>query len=130
MLIFKSKYIPSPDFVEVNSIEDIKKTKPSDILVLKEFKAPFDLAKYCKENKVAYAIEANSILDALYASALEASYAIAEINLAKQLQKIADNYLWDMKILAKIANEEELEEIALNGIDGAIIKAKSIKPKA
>jgi len=39
------------------------------------------------------------------------------------LQKIADNYLWDMKILAIISSEDEIEEIALLEIDGAVVRA-------
>jgi len=86
-----------------------------------DFKPPFELAKYCKKNSLAYAIEANSVLDAIYASNLEASFAIANIELAQTLQKLADNYLWDMKILSKINSEEEIEKVVLLGIDGAYL---------
>ena len=102
MLVFNSKYIPSQKFVEVASVDDIKSTKPTDIVLLKEFMPPFDLAKYCQSNGVTYAVRADSINDAIYANALDATYAISNFDLAKELQKIADNYLWDMKILAII----------------------------
>jgi len=120
MILFGSKYIDSPKFVKVSSVEDIDKTTPNDILIV-DFNPPFELAKYCKENSLAYAIEAKSVLDAIYASNLEASFAIANIELAQTLQKLADNYLWDMKILAKIQSEDEIEKVALLGIDGAIL---------
>ncbi len=123
MLIFNSKYIPSQKFVEVACVEDIKTTKPADILLLKEFKPPFDLAKYCQKNRLFYAVRADSINEAIYANALDATYAIFNFDLAKELQKIADNYLWDMKILAIITDENLLQEVALSGIDGAIIEA-------
>ena len=120
MLILGSKYIDSPKFVKVSTVEDIDKTTPNDILLI-EFKPSFELAKYCKENSLAYAIEAKSALDAIYASNLEASFVIADIELAQTLQKLADNYLWDMKILVKINSEEDIEKVALLGIDGAYI---------
>ena len=120
MLIFGSKYIDSPKFVKVSTVEEINQTTPNDILLI-DFKAPFELAKYCKENSLTYAIEAKSALDAIYATNLNAAFAIANIELAQTLQKLADNYLWDMKILAKINNEEEIEKVALLGIDGAIL---------
>jgi len=119
MLIFRSKYIKSPNFVNVNSTEEINKTTTKDILLI-DFKPSFELAKYCKENSLTYAIEANSTIDAIYASNLEASFTIADIELAQILQKLADNYLWDMKILAKI-EEKEIEKIAMLGIDGAYL---------
>jgi len=119
MLIFRSKYIESPNFVNVNSVEEINKTTTKDILLI-DFKPPFELAKYCKENSLTYAIEANSAIDAIYASNLESSFAIADIELAQILQKLADNYLWDMKILVKI-KEKEIEKVAMLGIDGAYL---------
>lgn len=125
MLVFGSKYIPSQNFVEVATVEDIKRTTPNDIVLLKEFNTPFELAKYCQANRVSYAVKVSSIKDAIYASSLEASFAICSLDLAKNLQKIADNYLWDMKILAIIPNEDLLEEVALSGIDGAVLEAKS-----
>ena len=38
------------------------------------------------------------------------------------MQKIAENYMFDSKILAIIKSNDELEEIALDEIDGVIYK--------
>jgi len=120
MLIFGSNYIKNSTLRAINSIEDIDKTTPNDILLLKEFKKPFDLAKYCQKNNLIYAIEAKNLLDSIYASALDAGFVIADFELAKQIQTLANEYLWDMKVLAKIKNEKELEIVAKAFIDGAI----------
>ena len=48
--------------------------------------------------------------------------AAIEKELAKQIQKIADNYMYDSKILAIIKSNDELENIAKNEIDGVIYK--------
>ncbi len=123
MVIFGSKYIESPKIVTVDNIEEISKTSPKDILLLSDFTPPYDLAKYCQKNRLAYCVEVNSINEAVYASSFGASFAIADFDLAKILQKIADNYLWDMKILAKITDEKEIEKVALAEIDGTILGA-------
>ena len=119
MLIFGNPYINSPNFIEINSISQIDSTTSKDILLV-EFKAPFSLAKHCFENNLEYAIEANSIKDALIAVNLGCSYIIANLELAKTLQNIANEYLWDSKILVKIKDDITLEKVALNYIDGVI----------
>ncbi len=126
MLIFGDKYIPSPTFVRVKSIEDIDQSNPTDILFLEEFSKPFKLAQYAKENFLEYGVYVNSLKEALYANALGASYILTRFALAKELQQIANEYLWDAKVLAIIESEKELEIVAKAFIDGAIYK-NSIK---
>jgi hypothetical protein len=45
-------------------------------------------------------------------------FAICDYSLALIVQKIADNYLYDTKVLAKINTIEEIEKAALDEIDG------------
>jgi len=47
-------------------------------------------------------------------------YAVAGYGLAKRLQKAADSYLYDTKVLAMIDNEEEIEQAADDELDGVI----------
>ena len=47
-------------------------------------------------------------------------YAIAGYGLAKRLQKAADNYLYDTKVLAMIEDEEAIEQAADDELDGVI----------
>ena len=119
MLIFGNPYIEATRFIEINSISQIDATTPKDILLV-EFKEPFTLAKYCLKNALPYAIEASSIKDALIATNLGVGYLITNLELAKTLQKIANEYLWDSKILVKIKDDSTLEKVALNYIDGVI----------
>ena len=123
MLIFGAKDIETPNLFNVTSVEDIKNSSPKDIVLLNSLSSPYSLAKYCQENELAYAVEIASIKEAIFASNLGASFIICNFELAKELQKIADNYLWDSKILAKISSEDEIESVAILGIDGAIVRA-------
>jgi len=38
----------------------------------------------------------------------------------KEIQKIAENYMFDSKIIQPIKTDDEVEEVALKGIDGVI----------
>ncbi|NPA27436.1 MAG: hypothetical protein GXN91_00070 [Epsilonproteobacteria bacterium] len=122
MLIFGFKDINSPNFIKVNSKEDILKTTPKDIIILDEVKEPYNLLKYCASNEIPYGILTSSIKEAIIANHFNASYIIGEFEFAKEIQKIADEYLWDTKVLALISNEDEVEIVAKAFIDGAIIK--------
>jgi len=42
--------------------------------------------------------------------------------LAKELMPIAQNYLFDTQILAKIEEDSEIEALAKDGVDGVILK--------
>lgn len=61
-----------------------------------------------------------SVKEFVVAAKCGVRYAIATFDLAKTLQKTADNYLYDTKVLMIIENEEEIEHAALNEIDGVI----------
>ncbi len=122
MIIFGSSFIKSPKFITISSENEINSTTPNDILLLKEFNKPYKLANFCSKNSLCYAVIVSSITDALFANALDCSYIIADINLAKILQNIATDYLFEAKILAIITSDNQLEEIALNSIDGVIYK--------
>ena len=63
----------------------------------------------------------------MYASSLNARYIIVRKEMAKTAQNIAENYLFDAKILVKIENEDEIQEIALLGIDGVLLSNAVVK---
>ena len=68
-----------------------------------------------------------NITELIYASNLNASYIIVEKDLAHSAQNIANEYLFDAKILVSIQDENEIEEFALNSIDGVIFSNAIIK---
>jgi hypothetical protein len=98
----------------VNAIEEIKKTPAGSLIVL-EFKEQ-DLEFYANAD-IEIAVILTNIRDFILCAATKIRYAIARISLAIELQKLADHYLYDTKILA-IAPANEIEKIASLGIDG------------
>ena len=117
MILIGDKLVPFDDIFDISSVEDIKNTKANSII---SFRYNESLLTYCFENELKYAVIVRSIKEAIYANSLDAMYIICEKELSKDVQKIADNYMFDSKVLAIIQSNEELEEIAKNEIDGII----------
>ena len=119
MILIGDPNIEYENIEKIASIEDIKKSAPNGTVI---FDFDFDLLKYTNINDINSAVTVHSIKEAIYASKLNAKYIIPRINILVQVQKIADNYMFDSKILAVIENSEEIEKIAFDEIDGAIYK--------
>lgn len=119
MIIIGDKLIPFEELLKINSTNDIKNTKANSTVL---FNYSDEIAKYCFENEISFAVVVNSIKEAVYSSNLNAKYIIVNKELSKELQKIADNYMYDAKILAIIESSDEFEEIAKAQIDGVIFK--------
>lgn len=117
MIIIGDNLVPYEKPYFISSIEDIKATKPNSILL---FNYDEKIAKYCYENSLNFAVIVDSLKEAIYANSLNARYIISKIKLSKKIQKIAENYMFDSKILAIIYSNDELEKVAKKEIDGVI----------
>lgn len=120
MKIFGHPWLPSEEFYPISSITEIEKTPPNSTVLLSPLSFSLKLAHYCNKNRVAYVLEVRSIKDALFANQMGCRYVVTEKSLAKELMPIAQNYLFDTQILAKIKEESEIEELAKDGVDGVI----------
>ncbi len=119
MIIIGDQNIEYENIEKITGINDIK-TTASNATILFDF--DLDILKYTKSNDINSAVTVKSIKEVLYASSLSAKYIIPSENILIQSQKIADNYMFDSKILAIVENSDALEQVALNEIDGAIYK--------
>ena len=119
MILIGDKIVPFEEIFNIKNIEDIKTTKANSII---SFGYNEELMKYSFENDLNSAIIVSSIKESIYANALNAKYIIADKNLAKDIQKVAENYMFDSKVLAIIESNEEIEVIASFEVDGVIYK--------
>lgn len=126
MIIFGDDFIESEPFYHVEKVEDISKTVPNSTIVFKLCRENLELCKYAKENSVSFALHIDSVNDILYANLLEASFMICQKKLCEKAQKLADEYMFDTKILLYSEDKADLEWAANLGIDGIIFK-KGIK---
>lgn len=127
MLFFGHRFIESEKFYHVFDIETIIQTPPSSTIYLEFEEKNLDIISYLQQNSIKFALKVKNITELMYASTLGASYIHVDQKLAKTAQKIAENYLFDAKILVHIDSEDEIEEMALLGIDGVIFAEAIVK---
>lgn len=116
MIIIGNEFINYPKFVKISHITDIKQTKPLDIVV---FDYDIKIVSYCNKNNITFAVITDNITDIIFSNALNAKFIIVKEN-SQEIQKIAENYMFDTKILQLISNDMQIESIARWGIDGVI----------
>ncbi len=119
MIIIGDKLIPFENIQYIQNAENIKDTKANSTII---FNYNEETLKYSYENELHVAVIVKSIKEAIYCNSLNAKYIISEINLAVQIQKIADNYMYDSKNLVIIDSNEEFENITKNEIAGVIYR--------
>jgi hypothetical protein len=119
MIIIGNENIQTPEFVKITNIEEIKNTSASSVVA---FDFDVKIAKYCNEHDVSYAVISDKITDAVFANALKASFIITKEN-SMQVQKLAENYMFDSKILQMIEDDNAIEQVALCGIDGVVYQS-------
>jgi len=127
MLIYGHRFIDSPSLYHIQSVEAIQNTPPSSTIFLPFEEKNLDIIKHLNENNINFALEAKNITEVIYASSLNASYIIVKKELAPTIQNIANNYLFDAKILVTLESEDEIQEMALLGVDGIIFSNAIIK---
>ena len=127
MLLFGHRFLHNEEFYHITDIDAIKKTPPSSTILLEFSEENLDIIKYLNENAVTFVLCVENITQVIYASTLNAKYIIVDRELAKTAQSIAETYLFDAKILVRLEDEEEIEEMALLGVDGVIFSNAIIK---
>ena len=120
MIIIGHPWIKSNSFYKVFSQEDITKSIPNSIVLLEPLGDSHTLAVHCKENSIPFAVTVNNLKEAILANALGATYIVCEEDDALIIQPVAQEYLFDTRILALIHEEKEITKIARAGIDGVI----------
>lgn len=117
MILVGDNLIPHKACFFIDSIMDIEHTEPNSTLI---FNYDENILVFCRKNEISCAVVVENIKEAIYCNALHAKYIICDKKIAKSIQKIAENYMFDSKILAVIENSDEIEKIAVNEIDGVI----------
>jgi hypothetical protein len=118
ILLGKTKFTYE-ELIWIECYDDILNTKANSTV---HFNYNEELMRYCQLNNICYAVYIKTINELIYSNILNAKYIIVKKSMAKQVQEIADNYMYDAKIIVKIKSTNQLEWVVSNTIDGAIIK--------
>ena len=127
MLILNHPQIAPLTLCYVASEEEVEKTLPNDFLILNcdNSANTLALARLLKENNTSYAAMPTSVYEALTLVNLNVRFLLTEdLEMAKTLQKLAETYLFDCKILLCVYDtahrQSEIETAANFGIDGVL----------
>jgi len=120
MIIVGHPWIESSRFHKVFSQDDVKSSAVDDIVLLEPLVDSVELAKYCQRNDIPYAVTVNALNEAIFANALDANFIICEEDDACIIQPIAQEYLFDTKVLVLVHDEKDIAKVARSGIDGVI----------
>jgi len=127
LIFFGHRFLKSENFYHIFDIDSIAHTPVASTIYVEFDEKNLDIINHAVLNSVKIAVFVKNITEILYASSLGASYIVMEKELAKTAQNIADNYLFDAKIVVLIEDEDEIEELALLGVDGVIFSGAIIK---
>ena len=127
MLIFGHNFLPSEPFYHITNIEDVSHTPPSSTIYFSFSEENLDIIAHANANSVEMALSVKNVTQLMFASALNAKYLVVDKELSGAAQEIAQNYLFDAKILVTIQDDEEIEEMASLGVDGVVYPNAIIK---
>lgn len=119
MILIGDDLISYEEVSRVNDISEIKNSKSNSTIICNYEE---NILTYCNDNDLPYGVIIKNIKELIYASLLNAKYIICDKELCVEAQKIAENYIFDSKILVIIENSDEIQWVAQNEIDGAIYK--------
>ncbi len=123
MIIIGHKWIDYMPFYYVHSIEDIKESPSNSNVLILFSEDNLDLCKYCSSNNIVFGLGVRKKKEIVLASAIGASFLISDSKkLIKKAQKLAENYLFDMKIMFLIENEKSMMWAVNRGIDGILFE--------
>jgi len=127
MYIYGHRFIESDSFYHVPNVDAIQNTPPNGTIYLDFSENNLEIIKHATSNGVILALGAVNVTEIIYCASLGASFIVVPKELAKTAQNIANNYLLDAKILIHISEEDEIEELAILGIDGVVFSNAIIK---
>jgi len=130
MLIFGHPLLPSETFYHIDGPEAIASTPAGSTLLFPWNASNLDIVEHCRSNDLPFALEVASVKEALFAENVGARYILVENTLAKSVQKVAETYLFDAKILSRLDDETQIEAMAYEGIDGVVFAEAVIKVTA
>ena len=127
MLLLGHRFINSENLYHIADVEAVLKTPPNSTMYLEFDENNLDIIDYLRANGIDFALAVKNLTEVIYASALGAKYIVTDEVLCKEAQQIAQEYLFDAKVLVRVVSDDEIEKYAKMGIDGVIYPEAIVK---
>ena len=127
MLLFGHPYIDFTPFYHIYESSEIELTPPNSTLMVIFNEESLTLINDMRKNKLSFALEVETLSELIFAHNLGARYIIVQGEFAIEAQAVAENYLFDAKILCRLQQEGDLEAKIRDGIDGIIYPQAIVK---
>ncbi|NPA55264.1 MAG: hypothetical protein GXO40_02775 [Epsilonproteobacteria bacterium] len=121
MIILNDKRFSDEIFSVAQHLHDIDHSPNNSTILWKYDNESLMNYKFCQQNNIPYAVEIETIEQFIFIINLDAKYAFCnDVKFAKTLQKLADHYLTQTKVILK-TTLDEISIIAQEGIDGVFV---------
>ena len=127
MLLFGHPLLPSERFYHIESLEAIAKTPSNSVIVLFLAVQNIDIITHLRNHKIRFGLYVSSTTEAVLAENMRADYLIVHPKVGEEIQKVADHYMFDAKVLGYIDQEEQLEKLIDMRLDGAVFIEAIVK---
>jgi hypothetical protein len=127
MILFGHPLISSEYFYHIESIEAISNTPANSIVALFFEEQNLDILTHLRDNKIRFALYISSEVEAVLCENLGATYLIVNPKNGADIQKVAEHYLFDAKVLGYCEEVESLQKLIDMRLDGVIFGEAIIK---
>jgi hypothetical protein len=127
MILFGHPLLSSEQFYHISSIDAISNTPSNSIIALIFEEQNLDIITHLRLNNIRFALYVTSAIEAVLAENFRATYLIVNSKSGLEIQKIAEHYLFDAKVLGYCEEVENLEKLIDMRLDGAIFAESIVK---
>jgi hypothetical protein len=127
MILFGHPLVNSEQFYHISSIDAILNTPSNSIIALFFEEQNMDIITHLRNNHIRFALYVTNTVDAVLAENLQATYLIVNSKNVEEIQKVAEHYMFDAKVLGYCENIDNLEKLIDMRLDGAIFAEAIVK---
>ena len=127
MILFGHPLVHNEQFYHIGSIDAILNTPSNSIIALFFEEQNMDIITHLRNNHIRFALYVTNAVEAVLAENLRATYLIVNSKNGEDIQKVAEHYMFDAKVLGYCENIDNLERLIDMRLDGAIFAEAIVK---
>jgi hypothetical protein len=127
MILFGHPLIQSEQLYHIESIDAILNTPSNSIIALFFEEQNMDIITHLRNNHIRFALYVANTTEAIVAENLRATYLVVNNKNGEEIQKVAEHYMFDAKVLGYCENIDNLEKLIDMRLDGAIFAEAIVK---